>query len=72
MSAVAFAEDGDVERQTLGRSSLARSYASAVRQVDTNAAMRVAAFRATLRSFLRETELVARASGLTPQRICCC
>jgi DNA-binding MarR family transcriptional regulator len=30
--------------------------------------MHVAAFRAALRSFLRETELVARASGLTPQR----
>ena len=30
--------------------------------------MHVAAFRAALRSFLRESELVARASGLTPQR----
>ena len=28
----------------------------------------VAAFRSALRSFLRESELVARASGLTPQR----
>lgn len=37
-------------------------------RVDTNAAMHVAAFRAALRSFLRESELVARASGLTPQR----
>jgi DNA-binding MarR family transcriptional regulator len=39
-----------------------------VSRVDTNAAMHVAAFRAALRSFLRETELVARTSGLTPQR----
>lgn len=30
--------------------------------------MHVAAFRAALRSFLRETERVARTSGLTPQR----
>jgi DNA-binding MarR family transcriptional regulator len=37
-------------------------------RVDTNAAMHVAAFRAALRSFLRESELVARGSGLTPQR----
>lgn len=37
-------------------------------RVETNAAMSVAAFRAALRSFLRESELVARASGLTPQR----
>jgi len=44
------------------------SYASAVARVETNAAMNVAAFRAALRSFLRESELVARASGLTPQR----
>jgi DNA-binding MarR family transcriptional regulator len=39
-----------------------------VGRVDTKAAMHVAAFRAALRSFLRESELVARASGLTPQR----
>jgi DNA-binding MarR family transcriptional regulator len=39
-----------------------------VARVDTNAAMHVAAFRAALRSFLRESELVARGSGLTPQR----
>lgn len=44
------------------------SYASAVARVETNAAMNVAAFRAALRSFLRESELVARAIGLTPQR----
>lgn len=36
--------------------------------VDTNAARHVAAFRAALRSFLRESELSARAGGLTPQR----
>lgn len=36
--------------------------------VETSAAIHVAAFRAALRSFLRESELVARASGLTPQR----
>jgi DNA-binding MarR family transcriptional regulator len=39
-----------------------------VARVDTNAAIHVAAFRAALRSFLRESELAARASGLTPQR----
>jgi len=39
-----------------------------VARVETNAAIHVAAFRAALRSFLRETELVARTSGLTPQR----
>jgi DNA-binding MarR family transcriptional regulator len=32
------------------------------------AAMRVAAFRSALRSFLRTSEQVARANGLTPQR----
>jgi DNA-binding MarR family transcriptional regulator len=39
-----------------------------VGRTETDAVMHVAAFRAALRSFLRETELVARASGLTPQR----
>jgi DNA-binding MarR family transcriptional regulator len=39
-----------------------------VGRVDTDAVMHVAAFRAALRSFMRESELVARASGLTPQR----
>jgi DNA-binding MarR family transcriptional regulator len=39
-----------------------------VARVDTNAAIHVAAFRAALRSFLRENEVAARASGLTPQR----
>jgi DNA-binding MarR family transcriptional regulator len=34
----------------------------------TSAAVHVAAFRAALRSFLRESERVAQASGLTPQR----
>ena len=37
-------------------------------RVDSSSAIHVAAFRAALRSFLRESELVARASGLTPQR----
>lgn len=37
-------------------------------RVDTDAVMHVAAFRAALRSFLRESEVAARASGLTPQR----
>lgn len=37
-------------------------------RADTPAVMRVAAFRAALRSFLRESERVARQSGLTPQR----
>jgi DNA-binding MarR family transcriptional regulator len=34
----------------------------------TSAVMHVAAFRAALRAFLRDSERVARASGLTPQR----
>jgi len=38
------------------------------RDVDTAAVVRVAAFRAALRSFLRTSEQTARASGLTPQR----
>lgn len=38
------------------------------RGVDTEAAIHVAAFRAALRAFLRESEVAARASGLTPQR----
>lgn len=36
--------------------------------VDTAAAIRVAALREALRAFLRESELIAQASGLTPQR----
>jgi DNA-binding MarR family transcriptional regulator len=36
--------------------------------LDTAAAMRVAALRETLRAFLRESELIAQANGLTPQR----
>jgi DNA-binding MarR family transcriptional regulator len=39
-----------------------------VGRTETDAVIHVAAFRAALRSFLRESELVARASGLTPQR----
>jgi DNA-binding MarR family transcriptional regulator len=39
-----------------------------VARVDTKAAMHVASFRSALRAFLRHSELVARASGLTPQR----
>ena len=37
-------------------------------RVNTQAVIHVAAFRAALRSFLRESELTARSSGLTPQR----
>lgn len=36
--------------------------------IDTAAAMGVAALRETLRAFLRESELIAQANGLTPQR----
>ena len=36
--------------------------------IDTATAIRVAALRETLRAFFRESELVARANGLTPQR----
>ena len=38
------------------------------RRLDTAGAIRVAAMRETLRAFLRESELIARANGLTPQR----
>jgi DNA-binding MarR family transcriptional regulator len=37
-------------------------------RLDRQAVMHVAAFRSALRSFLRESELAAQASGLTPQR----
>ena len=37
-------------------------------RLDTDAVIKVAAFRAALRSFLGDSDLVARASGLTPQR----
>jgi DNA-binding MarR family transcriptional regulator len=37
-------------------------------RLPTSAVIHVAAFRAALRSFLRDSERVARASGLTPQR----
>ena len=36
--------------------------------IETPAAIRAAAFRAALRSFLRTSERVARENGLTPQR----
>jgi DNA-binding MarR family transcriptional regulator len=36
--------------------------------LDTAVAIRVAALRETLRAFLRESELIAQANGLTPQR----
>jgi len=39
-----------------------------VPRLSTQAVIHVAAFRAALRSFLRESELAARTSGLTPQR----
>lgn len=38
------------------------------RSVDAETAIRVAAFRAAMRAFLRKSEQIARASGLTPQR----
>lgn len=37
-------------------------------RVDTEAVIEVAAFRAALRDFLHESERIARAHGLTPQR----
>jgi DNA-binding MarR family transcriptional regulator len=37
--------------------------------IDTAAAMKAAAFRTALRSFLRRSERVARENGLTPQRL---
>ena len=36
--------------------------------ISAEEAMQVAAFRSALRSFLRSSERIARASGLTPQR----
>ena len=36
--------------------------------IDTPAAIRVAELRETLRAYLRESELIAQANGLTPQR----
>jgi DNA-binding MarR family transcriptional regulator len=36
--------------------------------IDTHAAIQVAALREALRAFLRESELIAQANGLTPQR----
>jgi DNA-binding MarR family transcriptional regulator len=36
--------------------------------IDTATAIRVAALREGLRAFLRESELIAQANGLTPQR----
>jgi DNA-binding MarR family transcriptional regulator len=41
---------------------------SRIQPLDTTAAINVAAFRETLRAFMRESELNAKASGLTPQR----
>jgi DNA-binding MarR family transcriptional regulator len=40
-----------------------------VADLDTTAVIHVARFRAALRSFLRESERIARANGLTPQRL---
>jgi DNA-binding MarR family transcriptional regulator len=40
-----------------------------VAELDTSAVIHVAEFRAALRSFLRESERIARANGLTPQRL---
>ena len=36
--------------------------------LDTTEAMRIAAFRAVIRSFLRTSERLAREHGLTPRR----
>jgi DNA-binding MarR family transcriptional regulator len=41
---------------------------SRIQPIDTTAAINVAMFREALRAFMRESELNARASGLTPQR----
>jgi len=38
------------------------------RPIDTAAVIQVAALREALRAFLRESELIAQANGLTPQR----
>lgn len=36
--------------------------------IDTSAAIKVAALREALRAFMRESELIVQANGLTPQR----
>jgi DNA-binding MarR family transcriptional regulator len=36
--------------------------------IDTTAAMEIATLREALRAFMRESELIAQANGLTPQR----
>jgi DNA-binding MarR family transcriptional regulator len=41
---------------------------SAQARLDTDDAIRIAAFRAEIRSFLRTSEHLARAAGLTPRR----
>jgi DNA-binding MarR family transcriptional regulator len=41
---------------------------SEIPRLDTDAVIKVASFRAALRSFLGGSDRVARASGLTPQR----
>ncbi|HET8743206.1 MAG TPA: MarR family transcriptional regulator [Gaiella sp.] len=41
---------------------------SAQSRLDTQNAIRIAAFRAEIRSFLRTSEHLARAAGLTPRR----
>jgi DNA-binding MarR family transcriptional regulator len=41
---------------------------SAQSRLDTQDAIRIAAFRAEIRSFLRTSEHLARAAGLTPRR----
>lgn len=37
-------------------------------QLDTDVAIRIAAFRAVIRSFMRTSEHLARSNGLTPRR----
>ena len=41
---------------------------SKIQPIDTTAAIEVAAFREALRAFMRESERIVQANGLTPQR----
>jgi DNA-binding MarR family transcriptional regulator len=51
-------------RDSTGR----RGWTEPLAPLETSAVIQVATFRAALRSFLGESDRVARASGLTPQR----
>jgi DNA-binding MarR family transcriptional regulator len=61
-------EVASVYRSTIYRSALSENIRRVTTAPDTAAVIQVAKFRAALRSFLRESERVARRNSLTPQR----